>query len=571
MDACTGLKWTVCRTAVGVCLSVCLAMVGVAIGQDTPVKRAALLGRPVQLQDPLPAKSTDSAKQKTDVKGGDQEPLPQPRENFPVLPPKWDPPKVEPGEVALPINLATALRLANVRALDITIAQQQLGIAVARFDQAKVLWLPNLDMGMDYEHHEGPLQSSDGTITTSTRSSLFAGGGPVAVFGLTDAIFEPLAARQVARAQDANIQTATNDTLTAVAVAYFDAQEARADLAGVQLANLLVAALVRKTESLAPEIVPEVELARVRALQANLLQVEEIARQQWRVVSAELARVLRLNPTVVVEPIEPPQIRITLVSPQRSAEEMIPLALSLRPELTFTQAQAEAARERLQQEKFRPFLPNLVLQGGSTPRPYPMDLGGFGGNFGGSTGSMSFRQDYDVEVVWELKNLGLGNLASIRERRASYELARAEDYRFRDLVAKDVAQAWAQLRAADRRYANAEIELKQAWISATQNLEGLGQTKRLQGNVNILVIRPLEVVAAMQSLVQGYYNYYGSVADFNRAEFRLYRALGNPAQALVNRDGVLGEPLDLHLFDHGLPVPAPVPPIGGPPGQPKLP
>jgi outer membrane protein TolC len=145
--------------------------------------------------------------------------------------------------------------------------------------------------------------------------------------------------------------------------------------------------------------------------------------------------------------------------------------------------------------------------------------------------------------VWELKNLGFGNAALIRERRANLEVANAQNFRFRDFVAKEVTQAWVQLQAADERSALAERELKQAWISATKNLEALGQTKRVGGNVEILVIRPLEVVAAMQSLVQAYYNYYGTIADYNRAQFRLYRALGNPAQQLQDHDGLFGPPL----------------------------
>jgi outer membrane protein TolC len=545
MGACAGLRWSLYRVLVGISSVVCLTTFGVLMGQEANDKRAVSMGQPIPIKD------------------GGQESLPQPRMSVPEWPQKWVPPKVEPGEEALPINLATALRLGNVRALDIVIAQQQLGIAVAQLGEARVLWLPNWDMGLDWAHHEGPIQNNDGSVTNSTRSSMFVGGAPQAIFGLTDAIFVPLAARQVARAQDANIQTATNDTLTAIAVAYFDAEEAQADLASIQMTNGLVAALVRKTETLAPEIVPDVELARVRALQANLLQVEEIARRQWRVVSAELARILRLNPTVIVEPIEPPQLRITLIPPERPAEEMIPLALNLRPELTFTQAQAEAARERLQQERFRPFLPNLVLRGGSTSEPYPLGVGGFGGGFGSSTGSMRFRQDYDAEVIWEFKNLGFGNLHLIRERRASFELARAEDYRFRDLVAKEVAQAWAQLRAADRRYGNAEVELKQAWISAVKNLEGLGEVKRAQGNINILVIRPLEVVAAMQALVTAYYDFYGTVADYNRAEFSLYRALGNPGQALADRDGLAGPPLSENQLIPGPPQNIGLPPVKG--------
>ena len=47
------------------------------------------------------------------------------------------------------------------------------------------------------------------------------------------------------------------------------------------------------------------------------------------------------------------------------------------------------------------------------------------------------------------------------------------------------------------------------------------------------MIRPQEAVAAVQALAQAYNDYYGAVADYNRAQFRLYRALGHPAQMLL--------------------------------------
>src|SRR5947207_1873275 len=40
----------------------------------------------------------------------------------------------------LPINLPTALRLANVQALDIALASQRIQVALAQLEQARVLW-----------------------------------------------------------------------------------------------------------------------------------------------------------------------------------------------------------------------------------------------------------------------------------------------------------------------------------------------------------------------------------------------------------------------------------------------
>jgi uncharacterized protein (TIGR03000 family) len=63
--------------------------------------------------------------------------------------------------------------------------------------------------------------------------------------------------------------------------------------------------------------------------------------------------------------------------------------------------------------------------------------------------------------------------------------------------------------------------------------------RRIGGQIVNLVIRPLEAIAAEQALLQAYYDYFGSVADYNRSQFQLYRALGNPAQALPMLDQIL--------------------------------
>jgi len=466
--------------------------------------------------------------------------LPQTAKDAPAA---FTPPPLEPKDAPFPINLPAALQLAHASAWDIAIANQQLHIAAAQLEGAKVLWLPSLYGGVDYLHHDGPLQNTDGSIAQSSRSSLYTGAAPFAVFAVTDAIFQPLAQRQVARAQEANVQTATNDTLTSVALVYFDAQEARADLASILDVAKRVGDLVDKVDALAAGLVPSVELARARALRANVRQATAVARQRWRVASAELARVLRLSPTVLVEPLEPPHLQVTLISPERCPEELIPVALASRPELTYQEALARAAQERIHQEKLRPFLPMLLVRGAGTQTPYPLAIGAFGGGSGGTLGNFNVRSDWDVQALWEVRNLGFGNHALVRETKARYELARAQEFRFRDLVAREVVQAHAELQAAHERIGDAEEELREALLSATQNLEALGQTKRVGGNIVILVIRPQEVVAALQSLSQAYYNYYGSVADYNRAQFRLYRALGNPAQQLYGHDGLCGPSL----------------------------
>ena len=446
------------------------------------------------------------------------------------------PPKAEPGEEVLPITFPALMRLANVQAWDIALAVQRFRIASAQLQGAKVLWLPNIIGGIDYVHHDGPYQNyvSGGSLTSTSFSSFYAGVAPLAIFPLTDAIFEPLAQRQTTRAQRANVQTATNDTLTSLAVTYFDVVEARADLAGIDDVVRRMRELTSKTESLAPDLIPDLEVARVKAALASAEEVREIARQRWRVAGAEAARVARLKPTVLVTPIESPQLRITLIPPERRPEELVLLAVQTRPEMTVNEALVQSARHRVHQEKARPFLPIFLVRGAGTQVPYPMGFGVFGGGNGGTLTNYNVRSDFDLEAIWQAGNLGFGNVALINQRKEERELARVQALKVRDIIAKEVTQTWADLRAAHRRISLADLELRQAIISADKNLQGLGETKRAAGNLRILVIRPLEVVVALQSLNQAYYNYFGTIADYNRSQFELYRALGNPAQSLGN-------------------------------------
>jgi hypothetical protein len=86
------------------------------------------------------------------------------------------------------------------------------------------------------------------------------------------------------------------------------------------------------------------------------------------------------------------------------------------------------------------------------------------------------------------------------------------DSGIQDFVAAEVVQAYTQARSAAAPLNEAETELKDAVESLEKNFEGLGQTKRA-GDIVILVIRPQEVVAALQALAQAYLDYYGVVAD----------------------------------------------------------
>jgi outer membrane protein TolC len=264
-----------------------------------------------------------------------------------------------------------------------------------------------------------------------------------------------------------------------------------------------------------------VEQDRVRTEAAELQQAFALAYEDWRTTSADLTQ-------------EPPYLQVTVVSPEAPVDSLVPIGLTNRPELATQQALVQAALYRLRQERIRPLIPSLVLTGDAAPAA----PGGFlsdGVFLSGASGSgnpTGFRSDWSVQVLWELRNLGFGNLALVRERQAQQQQALIELFKVQDMVAAEVVRAHAQVQSARLRVQQAEIGVKEAQITFAGNLRGLAETTRV-GDILVLVTRPQEAVAALQQLSRAYDNYFVSIGDYNRAEFRLFRALGYAAEALA--------------------------------------
>lgn len=475
------------------------------------------------------------------------------------------PPATVPDARPLPITLPTALQLAGVNPLDIAVAQARLQTAAAQFDRANVAWLPHLNLGVDYFRHDGQIQDIVGNVFTTSRSSFLVGGGPSLSFATAEAWFAPLAARQVIRARQADIQAARNDSTLAVAEAYFGVQQARGEVAGAADAARRAEDLVRRAEQLAPGLVPTVEVSRARAELARRRQAVEAAYERWQVASADLTRLLRLDPATVAEPAEAPDLRFDLIDPTCPPDALIPVALTSRPELASQQALVQATLVRLRQERVRPLVPSAILRGVASQTP-GLSSGYFGGGVNDFVGNFGGRNSMDAQLVWQLDNLGFGNRAAVREREAENRLALLELFRTQDRVAAEVVQALARAKGAANRAREAADGVRHAAETAERNLTGLGQTKRA-GEQLVLVFRPQEAVAAVAALDQAYRDYYAAVADANRAQFRLYRALGHPAQAVLQTSAVC--PPSVPTMPTPATAPEPLTPTPAPVAAPK--
>ena len=216
-----------------------------------------------------------------------------------------------------------------------------------------MLWLPSIYLGPNWIRHDGQVQTVQGQIQTISKSSLFLGGtaaagssvsgpipagGPAQVSGLTsilrfsDAIFEPLAARQVVDARRAGVQTATNDALLGVAEAYMDLQRAAGTLAIAREAATNAETLAGLTASFARSGAGlEADHRRALAERDRQRKNVELAVGDLEAASAELVRRVRLDPRLVVAPVEPPETVLRLVPDACSIDELITTGLTQPP------------------------------------------------------------------------------------------------------------------------------------------------------------------------------------------------------------------------------------------------
>ena len=338
---------------------------------------------------------------------------------------------------------------------------------------------------------------------------------PSVAFAVTDAIYAPLFTRQVVNARQCEVQANRNDSLLTVSESYFNVQQARGEYAGSLDAVKCTEDLTKRVEGLAEGLSPAVEKDRAQTELSRRRQAAEAAYERWQLASAELSRLLRLDPSAVIEPIEAPHLRVDLIDPRQSVDDLIPLALTNRPELASDQAIVNATLARLKQERIRPLVPSVLIRGGATNPAGTLAGGYFGGGINGDMSNFNWRNTVDVQLLWELQNLGFGNRALVRQREAENQQAILTLFRTQDQIAAEVVKAHAQSVRAVERARLAESGLQSALQTVEKNLEGLRQTRNIGGTI-VLVFRPQEVVAAIQSLDQAYRDYFGAIADANQ-------------------------------------------------------
>ena len=147
--------------------------------------------------------------------------------------------------------------------------------------------------------------------------------------------------------------------------------------------------------------------------------------------------------------------------------------------------------------------------------------GGFGGGTGSFFGNFSTRGDAAVSLFWELHGLGLGDRGHIRRAEAEWHVADIDLVRVQARVANDVVAACKARIAAAEAMNDARESVTEAVESLELNLNNIRRGAGLPG-----ATRPIEVLQPIQALAQARADYLAAVLAYDRAQFRLYRAIG---------------------------------------------
>ena len=396
--------------------------------------------------------------------------------------------------------------------------------------------MPSLNFGTNYDLHNGPIQQSNGNILSLNRSALYVGSGANVVaagtihipgvlisYNLADVYFTYLASRQNRVAKEAMSIAVRNQMFLDVTLAYSELLRAEGHRAISVQARDEAREIARLTSEYATTGAGRVadanraatELAKREAI---LMGAEgDILR-----ASARLCELLNLDPSIRLHPTDAFVVPHPIVPPPMAVAELIAVGLLNRPELRAQRAMIAEAMISLEGSKVLPFSPTVIagfsagVFGGGSNLVRPI-FGGFGG-----------RSDFDVITYWTLRNFGVGNVAMIRLADAHLQMARFEQIRVLNLVRAEVAEAYAKAHA---RFAQ---------ITASEQAVQAGREALREDYDRTLAraereVLPIELLNSFRLLAQSRYDYLDSIVDYDRSQFELYVALGQPPADVLAR------------------------------------
>jgi outer membrane protein TolC len=231
--------------------------------------------------------------------------------------------------------------------------------------------------------------------------------------------------------------------------------------------------------------------------------------EQQRISSARLSQVLHLDPTIELLPQDSELVPLNLMDTNAALDSLVQQTLASRPELKQSQSLLAASREAKSGATYGPLIPSIGAQA---------FFGGLGGGRRGVADTFGAQEDYFVGLSWRIGPGGLFDFTRTRATEARMNEAGFKLEKLRDEVTRQVVEAFTRWQSLGDQLATAQHML----VAAEQALVLAQQRKEFAVGV------VLESIQAEQDLTSARLDYLKTVAEFNKAQYALQKAIGVP-------------------------------------------
>lgn len=412
------------------------------------------------------------------------------------------------------IDLATTLRLAGARNLEVQLARARLEEAQANYRVAQEQFFPWLSVGVGFHRRDGVAQAVPaGTISDAHFQSYSPGANLTSQLAVGDALYNSLAARQLVVASNHGLEAERLNTILSAAQSYFELAKAQAlveaDREAVatssdyehQLHSAVEAGIAFKGDEFRIQ-------SQTQRYELDLRRALESQRQQ----SASLSRILHLDARTELLPVQNELAPLSIFSTNASLEALVEEALAARPDLKQSQAAVSAARAASKGAVYGPLVPTLGAQ---------VFGGGLGGGPDSGPSNLGAEADYSAGLSWRVGPGGLFDSARTRAARARLTQSELNAAKLKDEVVSDVVAAFVRVQSLA-----GQLEITQ------RNLVTAGEALRLtrdrkQFGVGLVI----EDIQAEQALTQARVDHITSLAEYNKAQYKLCQSLGRLPEA----------------------------------------
>ncbi|MBI4229937.1 MAG: TolC family protein [Planctomycetes bacterium] len=401
----------------------------------------------------------------------------------------------------LPIDLPTALRAAASDNLEIARAVARHREALGRRRRQQGLWIPAPGAGASIGGVDGQIQGSFGDFRDVDYETATVDGTLRWVLNPGEALFDTIAARRAADAQEAATEATRQQVLVATAGAYHNLARAQAEA----LARRERLDLARRKVALARALArgalaPASDAARLEAEALLREQESRGAEQAFREGSTRLAELLHLDPSVTLYPLDREIRERTLVDPVLSLADLVQIRDERNPSIREAGLRVASAAASKKASFWAAWSPTAAVG---------LLWGGVGETFGG----IHDRTVWNVSSGW---SLGAWKFAEGGIADARLDLARIAEESVQARTHGALVRAWEASRAAGERARLARDEVAAAEVARR------GAGARWEAGL----VAEGDVLPAADALALARLHLASAIADFNRAQADLLSHLG---------------------------------------------